>query len=274
MASLSISRAWSEAAAFLGREGRLVLPIALLLIFIPGAASALLIPPEQEALSIGQSLSGLLLALVTIITALIAGIAISYLALKPGASVGEALQAGGRRFLPLFGASLVIAIPILVILFILIMLVAPLLLVAGQPITPTALMSALAPVFVVVALALLALWAKLLLMTPVAAAEPAGPVTIIRRSWTLTRGHYWKLFGSFLLVLLVSSLLVSGLTLALGSLLFFTSGPPVFGSTSYTVLALLQAFLQTLVATVTIVFVARIYAQLSGRDGAVGEVFR
>ena len=274
MTALSINRAWNETAAFLGREARLVLPIALLLVFLPGIASALLIPPEGVAPTIAQAVIGLLLALVTLVTTLIAGIAISHLALRPGASVGEALQTGGRRFGPLFGASVLIAIPLVFVFFILIMIAAPLFLIGGQTISPAAMITTLAPVVVLVALAMLAIWAKLLLMTPVAAAERVNPIEIIRRSWTLTRGHYWKLFGTFLLVLLVSGLVVGAITNVFGSLIALTLGQPAWGNLSYTVISLLQALLQTVVTTITIVLVARIYAQLSGKDGAVGEVFR
>ena len=36
---------------------------------------------------------------------------------------------------------------------------------------------------------------KFIMTFPVSSAEDAGPLTILKRSWNLTRGHYWPLFG-------------------------------------------------------------------------------
>ena len=43
MANLSITTAWNETVAFIAREARLVLPIAFLLLALPGAAMQLVI---------------------------------------------------------------------------------------------------------------------------------------------------------------------------------------------------------------------------------------
>ena len=38
--------------------------------------------------------------------------------------------------------------------------------------------------------------------SPVASEETVGPIGIIRRSWELTRGNWWRLFGFIVLFLL------------------------------------------------------------------------
>src|SRR5688572_25228939 len=108
MARLSITTAWNESAEFVRREARLLFPVAFLLVSLPGLVLQLAMPAVEP----GQATPpGPWLALlpVALSLGLIGTLAISFLALRPGASVGEALQRGLRRFLFLLGASLLAA---------------------------------------------------------------------------------------------------------------------------------------------------------------------
>ena len=51
---------------------------------------------------------------------------------------------------------------------------------------------------------------------PVASAEAAGPIAIIRRSWTLTSGHWWHLFGFLLLFFIGAIVLLLAVSAAAG----------------------------------------------------------
>ena len=264
VSDLSISRAWTETGQFLAREAGLVLPVALLLLALPPAAERLLIPPPGGELSLGQASFGLLLTLIVLVTSLIGSIAISHLALRPGLSVGEALRRGLRRFPSLLGASLLLAIPMIILAVIVVMAVAPNAAVMRAPFDPYSMPPALLWSITLFTLALLFIWVKLSMGTPVTSEERAGPVDIITRSWALTKGHYWKLLGTYLAVMILSSLAIMALTNGLGVLIFLAAGPPMFGNLSFIAINLVEVFLQTIMVTVLIILIARIYAQLTG----------
>lgn len=264
MANLSITTAWNETVAFISREAGLILPIAFLLLALPGAAMQLVMPtpapgqtPEFPALL-------LLLFPVALVAGMVGSIAITFLALRPGQSVGEALQRGLARFLILFLASLLIAVAAAIVLIPLVLLLAGGAALSGG--NPAALAGPLLLVLLVFVIAAIALWVRLLLMTPVAAAENVGPIAIISRSWALTGGHFWKLLG-FALMLLLAAIVVSvAISAVLGIIVFLVAGPPVPGSVSMIVMMIVSALIQSVLSAVFLVLIARVYAQLAGSD--------
>jgi hypothetical protein len=52
---------------------------------------------------------------------------------------------------------------------------------------------------------------------PAIVAERAGPFAAMGRSWDLTRGHWWRTFGTLLVVLLISFVLAFAILVALGA---------------------------------------------------------
>ena len=48
---------------------------------------------------------------------------------------------------------------------------------------------------------------RMMMTAPVASIEPVGPVALIKRSWQLTAGHFWRLFG-FLVLFFVAGMIV------------------------------------------------------------------
>jgi hypothetical protein len=112
-------------------------------------------------------------------------------------------------------------------------------------------------------IALLVVAARMLLLTPLAAAERLGPVAMLKRSWQLSRGRALKLFGLLALIGLLFVLLVFGLGSAIGSVILLIAGQPEPWSMSALLLALLQGVLTTVVTVISAVLLARIYAQLS-----------
>jgi hypothetical protein len=266
MATLSITSAWNETVAFVTREGRLLFPIAFLLVALPGAILQVVMPttaPGQQP----EAGPWLLVLPLAIVASMVGTLAISFLALRPGASVAEGLQVGLRRFVYLLGAALLIGIAGA-------LLAVPLIIVAGAAAMGggEAGAAALAALLIIASIpVLLFFWVRLILMTPVAAMEEAGPLRIIARSWQLTRGHFWKLLGFVVLVAVAAIVVMFVVTMIGGLLVFALAGPPDPDSLSFFLLLVLSALLQSVVSALFVTLIARIYAQLT--DHGTPQVF-
>jgi hypothetical protein len=139
---------------------------------------------------------------------------------------------------------------------------------AGNPrLSPAA---GLVVLLVVVAFVFLAI--RMLMTGPVASAERIGPIAIIKRSWELTAGNWWRMFGFFLLFVIAGGIVLTAVASVMGLLakLLFGSLDPL------TIGALLVAVVGQVVAAaftvLLMVMLARIYVQLSGQGQA--EPFR
>ncbi len=262
MAGLSITDAWNETAAFMRREGRLVLPVGFMLIALPGAIVQAATPTTQPN-ELPEPGAWLALVPLAIVATLIGNLAISVLALRPGVSVGEAILQGARRFLPVLGAALLIGLASMLAMMPVVLLAAGAAVALGNPAL------AAIPVLLVIPV-LVFLWVRLLLANPVGAIETGGPVAILRRSWALTAGRFWQLSG-FLLLMLIVALVASGAIAAVGgTLITLAFGPPRPDSLSFYLVLILSTLVQAGLASVFGVMVARIYAQLALPDpGAV-----
>jgi hypothetical protein len=264
MANLSITAAWEETAAFVTREGRLLFPIAFLLMSLPWAVLQILVPPPTPGKLPEPGLWMAFLPAILIVS-MIGALAVSFLALRPGASVGEALQAALRRLLPLLGVLLLLAVGTLLLMFPIALIVAVLVIVAGGNAASPAL--ALLPLLVMGPL-IIALSVRLLLIQPAAAVEPIGPIALIRRSWRLTAGHFWQLLGLLLLVTLVGLVLLAAVAAVFGILVALLMGASTPGSLALFVTALVSAVVEAVISAFTVTLIARIYAQLSGAGHA------
>jgi Membrane domain of glycerophosphoryl diester phosphodiesterase len=264
MANLSITAAWEETAAFVTREGRLLFPIAFLLLSLPSAVLQILVPPPAPGRLPEPGLWMAFLPAILIVS-LIGALAISFLALRPGASVGEALQAGLRRFLPLLGALLALAFGAALLMLPVVLIVAVLVLAAGGNAASPAL--AVMPLLVL-APPIIALSVRLMLIQPVAAVEPIGPIALIRRSWRLTAGHFWQLLGLLLLVILVVLVVLAAVASVFGILVALVLGAATPGSLALFVTAIVSAVVEAVISAFTTTLIARIYAQLNGSGHA------
>jgi len=262
LAELSPTRAWNEAAAFVGREGALLFPLALLAV-LPSAALQLLMPvvPRGQVPPPGP---WMLLIPVTFIVAITANVAITRLVLRPGTSVGEALGHGLRRMPMLLALALMMMIGAILLLTIIATIIfaataAP----GGRPsgaAMALAMLLAVPPV--------LYLGARLLLMTPVAAAEPGGPFVILRRSWTLTAGHVWTLLGLIVLIAVLALVVLVAASAVVGIVVILLAGPPEPGSISRMLILAAATVLNMVVTAYLATFIARIYAQLAGETAS------
>jgi hypothetical protein len=110
--------------------------------------------------------------------------------------------------------------------------------------------------------------------SPVASLEDVGPIAILRRSWTLTAGHWWPLFGFLLVFVIGAGVLLLAVGAAIGSVVVLLMGPIHPLSASALIIALVQSLVSAAVTTLFAVMLTRIYLQLTDRAGQVEEVFR
>jgi hypothetical protein len=265
MAKLSISKAWDETRDVLSKDSRLMASIALALILLPQAIADVLVPPP--ALSGEQAPTWMpILTLVVAIAGLIGQIAIIRLALGPATSVGDAISHGLRRLLSAFGALMLFALP-LAILMVLILIA-----MAG-PQSLENLRNGVADESVGRAILLILLLVLLVsvrfqLVMPVAAGESGGPIRILRRSWEITSGSYFRLLG-FLATVLLAAIVVFLVAQFTGGILakgLFGDIKPL--SLAALVLALIVTSVQTVFVVLISTMLARIYVQLAGARGA------
>ena len=261
MARLSISRAWEETRTVIAREGRLLTTVALALILLPQAVAGALAPPKELSGQDAPSWMAIVAILVGI-TGIIGQIAVIRLSLGHGTSVGDSIAHGARRFLSPLAA-------VIILIFAAALLAVPLLLATAGPesldgMARGAIPPASAALVLLLILALLAVGVRLQLIVPVSSEEGGGPFRLIKRSWQLTTGNYWRLFA-FLMLVLVCALIVMIAAGVVGGLLartmFGEIEPLSFGAL---ILSLLTAAVQAAFSVVITVMLARIYVQLAG----------
>lgn len=268
MPSLSITQAWNETASFVKRESGLLFPLAFMLVALPVALMEVFSPAPAAPGEVPAAGAWLLFVPLVMVTSMIGNLAISYLALRPGTSVGEAIGRGARSFFSLFGAALLLmvaaGIGFFIIAMVMVMIVPGAAADAQSGVVTGPMATATLLTMLVLLPLLLFLGARLMLMTPIAADEQAGPIALITRSWALTRGNAWKLVG-FMLLVLILVMVVSMAVQAVAGLLFtLVAGPPEPGSTSRLLITLVMAAVNTVITAYLTSLIARIYVQLSG----------
>lgn len=259
MAKLSISRAWDETKQVIARDGNLLTTIALALFVLPGVVSDIVTPaaPPGQLPKMGY---WTVLAIIALLIALVGQLAVIRLAIGSGLTVGEAIRHGARRAPAYLAATLMWVLPFVILFMVL----------AGtsggklQDMPPAAALGLILLCGIVLFFAI-----RMLLSSAVASAEPVGPVEILRRSWQLTHGHWLRLFGFFVAVViaaLVAIIAVSAVGGILAQLIFGGVGPLTVGAL---LVALLTQIVSALVSVILMVMLARIYVQLSGEGAAV-----
>lgn len=259
MSRLSISAAWDESKAVLAHEGRLLVAVALALLVLPGVVLTL-ISPSRDTLP--QSLPGLLAMLAILLITIAGQLAVIRLAMGPHLTVGEAIAHGFRRVPSYIASILLWMVPG--------MLVGGALYAVVLTGSVTAKGVAALAILLIIAFYLI-IAVRLILSSAVASAEQAGPVAIIRRSFALTRGHWFKLFGFLVLLVVAAGVLlmaVSAISGLAGKMMFGSLDPMTPG---LLVVALAGQLVSAMVSIVFFVMLARIYVQLTN-DGAAASV--
>jgi ABC-type Fe3+ transport system permease subunit len=235
----------------LSRDGKLIGAVALALFYLPGVIAGV-IQPDTEG--VPASNAALVTMLVIAIIGLVGQLAIIRLALGNHGTVGEAIRHGGARTPAYLASGLIWVFPFAVLFY----TVSRGLLDKPPHVSPGQSLGTL-----LLLIALIFLSVRLMMSSAVASSEQAGPVGIIRRSWELTRGHWWRLFAflvAFLFVAIVALSAVGAIAGIVGTLLFGEAH-------AMTVSALFNSLLVELVTTLVtvgfLVMLARIYAQLA-----------
>jgi hypothetical protein len=257
--TLSIGTAWDETAAVAKRAGRPLFAIAFLLISLPAAILQAIVPAAGPGRLPGPGL-WLLFVPVLFAASLIGAVAISHLALRPGAGAGEALRIALARLPSLAGAALLVALGGLLLALPLVVLVAAL---AAYAVSSPPIALGLGLLGLAWALAVVFYWVRLMLMTPAAAAEAIGPVALVRRSWRLTRGHFRKLAGLLVLAAVVALVTMAAVVAVGGILITLAAGRPEPGSAVMLLVLALSALPQAAISGLFTALLARIYAQLT-----------
>ncbi|MGE4323268.1 MAG: glycerophosphoryl diester phosphodiesterase membrane domain-containing protein [Sphingobium sp.] len=260
MATLSIGKAWEEAVAFVSRESALLFPVALLFVALPGLILQEMTPPELMQWTMSQARDSFpavppsywLALLLTLIIIWFGSLTLFALALRPGISVGEAMRLGMARLPVLLGTALLVGAAFLA-LMVFVALVAAALMIASK-----AAAAAIGTLLVAVVVgSLLYASVRLLLLNPVVIDGQDGVVASLRRSWETTKGHFWRLLGFILIVMLLSMIASTAAQAVFGLIGGMAGGP----TAARLVGGIAAAAVSTVVQVYMLVMIARLYRQ-------------
>jgi len=264
MRGLSISAAWDETKAILARDGQLLLTVAVALVALPTAINSLINPSGVNSTSTPWWID--LIAVIASLIALAGQLALIRLAIGPSVTVGSAIAHGLRRMPIYFVSVFIVLIGLVIIAVPLIMLLSALGVPVGTKGVPPS------PPTIIIGLFYFALicffGVRLILSSPVASAEDRGPIAILTRSWHLTSGYWWPLFGFVLVILIGAIVLLLAVGSAVGVVIGLLLGAIQPMSAAALVLALIQSLVSAAITTLFAVMLARIYVQLAGDSDA------
>jgi hypothetical protein len=200
--------------------------------------------------------------LISSLLAVIGQLAVIRLAIGANVSVAEAIGHAARRMPIYFVAVLLIACALFVALIPIVLI----LYAAGVPLDAGLAQSPLAAVLLLL-FAVLAIFiaVRMLMTSPVASEESIGPIAIIRRSWELTAGRFWRLFGFLMLFIIGAAVTMVAVSAAFTLLAVLVFGPVEPMSASALIVAIAESVVNAAVTVLLAVMLARIYLQLAGR---------
>jgi len=157
-------------------------------------------------------------------------------------TVEQAFRRGLQRFLSILGANILLGLLILGLvtlpfLLILVALVAGL----GGATSAVALLCGGLVLLVVLGVLALFLYVSLVLYTPAIMMENESAVGGLSRSWQMTRGHRWSLFGAILVTFILAGVITAAISFPL-NLVGSVGGPIVAAFVSVVSSALVSAF--------------------------------
>jgi hypothetical protein len=270
MSQLSIGNAWDEAKAALQAHRRLIVPVALGMILLP-AVIASMVEPQVPAGEQPPAGPWMLIVLAMIIIMFIGQVAIVLLVNGWRGSVGEAIGQAARRTPSLILAALIIGLAVILI-FSAILAAGTGGAIESGKFDVASITSAGWLLLCVAAAALLYCSVRLLPMVAVAASERRGPIGLIGRAFSLTSGHFWRLLG-FILMLMVGFLILAvTLGTVVGGVVMLVFGKPEPWSVALVLMALAGGLVQAGFVMVYTAMLARIYAQLSAGQTGVPDV--
>lgn len=258
--TLSISKAWEETSAFLGKEARLVAPVALATFALPATIAGWAYPDETAGGGAGWLLVLVLLA------AMVGQMTIVLLVNGWRGSIGEAIIKAARR-LPVLLAALIIAF--LPVILVAVVGFGASLTSAGitdpAAVTPEAIakLPNVGWLLLFILLFLIIVGVRLFPMSAIAVSEPIGPINLLKRSWTLTKGVFWRLFVLALLLAILAVVLDLSVTAVVGSIATLAVGESKAFNLSALLVALPVGLVGAMVSSVSATMIGRVYAQLT-----------
>ena len=262
---LSIGQAWDDAKGVFRADGRAIFAIALALVVVPGAILETAAPTSTRTADTHWSIA--LFGLVAALLSLTSQIAVSRIALGHPSTVGEALARGFRRMPALLGALMLAILPFALAFTALTYSVG-----VPQALTPETVPASVMLGMVILLFVMLFVLVRMVFMTPLAADSDLGPISLIKETWAMTRGHFLKLFGLVLLLMVVGLLLLGALGGAVSAAIILAFGAIEPGSLSAALVALVQQLLAAAVSVLFIVVVCRLYLQASREREANASV--
>ena len=262
MAKLSISRAWDEARGTLATNASLLSTIGLAMFVLPGVIGELVTPaaPEGQLPPLG---AWTVVAVIVVLIALVGQLAVIRLAIGSRSTVGEAIGHAARRAPAYFAATLIWILPFVLVGAVLIGMIAR----NPSEAPPSAILALLLLACVMLFFAI-----RMLMTSAVASAESHGPGRIIRRSWQLTAGNFWRLlvfFLLFIITLMVAAIAIGSIAGIIAEVLLGGIEPMSVGALF---VALVTQLVSAAVSVVLMVMLARIYVQLTGEGEAEASV--
>jgi hypothetical protein len=262
VAKLSISRAWDEARATLGTNAGLLTTIGLAMFALPGVVSDV-VTPAAPAGELPPPGAWIAVAVIALLIALVGQLAVIRLAIGSRSTVGEAIGHGARRAPIYFLATLIWILPFLLVGAVLIGVI------ARDP--AAASPGAIFGLFLL-ACVMLFFAIRMLMTSAVASAESRGPIAIIKRSWALTAGNFWRLlvfFLLFIITLVVAAMAIGSVVGVIAELLLGGDEPMTIGALF---VSLVTQLVSAAVSVALMVMLARIYVQLAGDGEAEASV--
>jgi len=262
MTKLSISQAWDECRAILARDGKLIGAVALALFVLPGILLNVVLP-RAKAGAMPQPGLWMAVVLVVLVISFVGQLSIVRLALGPHITVGEAIAHGARRVLSYLGAVLIWTVPFLLV---------------GSVLYETAgadrAQPSVAASLLLLAVSVVGIYVgvRLILISAVASAEAGGPIAILRRTFALTHGNWWRLFGFMLIFGLGALALLWAVGSVVGLVARLTFGDLSPLSVGGLIVIIVSQLISAVVSVVLFVMIARLYGQSTGQAGVQASV--
>jgi hypothetical protein len=271
---LEMNRAWNDAVRLLNKSRDVILVVAGVFFFLPYFAFILIGPDPMAGANPAQPLAAeetfarlshyysqvwwafLLVALLQALGML--GL-LALLTDRRRPTVAEALKIGAMKVLPYIAAYLLLGMA---------MAVAVLLLATGAAITGAQWLIAL--IVMVALVAWVALFVRFSLVGPVMVKEATmNPLGALGRSWALTTGNGWRLFG-FYALLFIAMLVITILVSAVSGLIFGLLGTEAARAGD----ALVTSIANAAWATIFLAVLSAVHDQFAGPStAALSETF-
>jgi hypothetical protein len=256
VAKLSISKAWDETREILRRDGKLLATVAAALLVLAGVVRDVATPaaPQGEMPAPG---AWIVILIITVIVSIVGQLALIRLAMRERTTVGDAITHAARRAPAYVAAQLIWVLPLVAVMF-----------AVATKMRPPNPSAGAAVVFLLCFVLFVFLSVRLLLSPAVAIQEPVGPIAILKRSWELGRGSWWRLFGFLLLFLVATAAVVLALLAVVGSIVKLFVGAAEPFSIAGLLLSLVSQIALAGAYVLLMVMIARLYAQAAGHREA------